>query len=142
MGRRVVRVHPEAIDAVIAHARATLPDECCGLLLGAPDVVTRAWPARNLAASPTRYRVDPVDHFAAIRGARSEGREVVGAYHSHPRGPLAPSRTDRHDAHPDFLYLIVSPAEGRVEAWMLEDGDFRVLDVVIDGNAAPRPPGP
>lgn len=133
MGARlVVRVNHGVIDTVIAHARATLPDECCGLLIGAPEVVTRAWPARNMAASPTRYVVDPVDHFAAIRAARADGQQVVGAYHSHPVGSLEPSKTDRRDAQPDFLYLIASPDEARVEAWMFEGEDFRPRGLVVD----------
>jgi proteasome lid subunit RPN8/RPN11 len=81
------------IDRLLGLARAAAPRECCGLLIGAGLRVTRAAAARNLAASPSRYEVAPEDHFAALRAARAEGLEVVGAYHSHPSGAPVPSPT-------------------------------------------------
>jgi [CysO sulfur-carrier protein]-S-L-cysteine hydrolase len=100
-------------EAIVAHARAEAPIECCGLLLGTPALVEDAYRAANLRQSPTTYLVDPADHFAAIRRARAEGRRVVGAYHSHPRSAAIPSPTDRREAHPDFVYVIVSLADPR-----------------------------
>ena len=101
-------------EAIVAHARAEAPLECCGLLLGTRGLVEDAHRAANVRQSPTTYRVDPADHFAAIRRARATRREVVGAYHSHPRSPAVPSATDLREAHDrDFVYLIVSLADPR-----------------------------
>jgi [CysO sulfur-carrier protein]-S-L-cysteine hydrolase len=122
----VVRVAPHALDAMVSHAREAAPGECCGLLVGAPALVEEAARARNTAGRDTRYLIDPADHFAAIRRARASERQVVGAYHSHPFTAARPSVTDVEEAHPDFLYLIVSlaPADepdhealGRGIAW-------------------------
>ena len=79
--RPAVAVAGAVLDELVARAVAGAPDEQCGLLMGGPDVVLRAHPARNLDASPRRYTVDPVDHFAALRAARAEGLAVVGAWH-------------------------------------------------------------
>jgi len=104
----------EAREAIVAHARAEAPLECCGLLLGAPKLVEDAHRAANIRQSPTTYLVDPGHHFGAIRRARAEGRRVVGAYHSHPRSPAVPSPTDVREAHDrDFVYVIVSLADPR-----------------------------
>lgn len=104
-----VRIPAAVLDEIATHARATLPDECCGLLVGRPSWIVRAVPARNLTPSPTRYQIDPADHFAAIRAARADGLAVVGAYHSHPGARPVPSGRDLADAcFPDFVYLIVS----------------------------------
>ena len=110
-----LRVAREAHDAMVAHARAERPDECCGLLLATGDLIDASVPARNLLASQTRFRVDPADHFAAIRPARSTGGGR-GAYHSHPRGPSTPSPTDAAEVNdPSLLYVIVSLARGAAD---------------------------
>lgn len=107
----MVEIRRAVVDAMRAHARAALPNECCGLLIGSPGVIRRAAPARNLRRAPDRYLVDPADHFAALRAARAAGLEVVGAYHSHPGGALRPSDVDCREAlYPEFIYAIVAPA--------------------------------
>ena len=132
-----VAIDHAVIDAMLEHARHDLPDECCGLLLGTPELVSRAKPARNLEASPTRYRVDPADHFAAIRAARVDGQAVVGTYHSHPNCPPEPSRTDLEEAsYPNYVYVIVSPGvrgcgDDRVEAYRLTGDRFARVELLV-----------
>jgi proteasome lid subunit RPN8/RPN11 len=105
-------VSPSVIAAIVAHAREAAPNECCGLLLGRGEDVLEAVRARNAADEPRRrYLIDPKDHIATMRDARSRGLEVVGFYHSHPRSAAAPSETDLAEAtYPDHLYAIVSLA--------------------------------
>jgi proteasome lid subunit RPN8/RPN11 len=109
-----IRLRPAVREAILAHARAEAPLECCGLLLGTSEVVEEALRAANLRQSTIAYLVDPADHFAAIRRARAEGRSVVGTYHSHPRSRAVPSPTDVREAlYREFVYLIVSLANPR-----------------------------
>jgi len=126
-----------AWEALVAHARAEAPLECCGLLLGTPALVEDAHRATNIRHSTTTYLVDPADHFAAIRRARAEGRGVVGAYHSHPRSPAVPSPTDVREAHdPDFVYLIVSLADPRtpeVRGYRLSAEELVEVPLVVVG---------
>lgn len=99
----------DVLEAMISHARADAPNECCGLLVGTPTRLDESVPARNVFASPTRYRVDPAQHFALLRRVRRTGRAVIGAYHSHLLTPARPSPRDVAEAHdPDLLYVIVS----------------------------------
>jgi proteasome lid subunit RPN8/RPN11 len=106
-----------ALEAVITHAREASPSECCGLLIGAGTGIDEATPARNLAEGPSRYLIDPADHIAARRAARSRGLEVVGFYHSHPQSAAWPSPTDLAEAaYPEAVHLIVSLADGGAEA--------------------------
>ncbi len=129
---------PRAVLADLdAHARAERPNECCGLLVGRGDRVARSVRARNARASPTRYLVDPRDHFATIRAARAEGLAVLGAYHSHPASPPVPSITDLAEANdPDLVYLIVSPGPGEtppdVRAFVITDDGFEAVDLVVE----------
>jgi YD repeat-containing protein len=121
----LVKIDRKALDDMVAHARETAPDECCGLLVGRRGAVERIVRTKNLQASPTRYSIDPADHLAAIHDARSQGQSVIGAYHSHPATPAAPSASDISEATggADFLYVIVSLVErGEVRAYALRRG--------------------
>ena len=113
-----IGIRTEALKAIGTHAREAWPYECCGLLLGTPATIDTAYRARNADQSRTRYLVCPEDHFAAIRFARSQGLEVVGAYHSHPAGRPHPSATDRDEAHGDgFTYVIAGTRRLRRSSW-------------------------
>jgi proteasome lid subunit RPN8/RPN11 len=107
---------------MLQHAREEAPRECCGLLVGRGESVVRGVRARNLDTSQTRYLIDPEDHFRAIRDARTDGLEIIGAYHSHPSGEPVPSATDIAEANggSDFLYVIVSPASDEVRAYRID----------------------
>jgi proteasome lid subunit RPN8/RPN11 len=100
-----------AIDTIAAHAREAAPAECCGVLIGRAGEIVEAVRTRNAADRPTRFLIEPRDHFEAIRMARARRLEVVGYYHSHPHSAAQPSETDVAEAnYPDQLSLIVSLA--------------------------------
>jgi proteasome lid subunit RPN8/RPN11 len=109
---------------MLQHARYEAPRECCGLLIGTDASIVRAIRARNLDAAATRYLIDPADHFTAIRAARADGLEVVGAYHSHPSTAAVPSPTDiaEADSGSDFVHVIVSLVDDDVRAYQIADG--------------------
>ena len=109
---------------MLAHARTEAPRECCGLLVGTGETVVRSVRARNLDTNATRYLIDPEDHFAAIRAAREERLEVIGAYHSHPSSAPVPSATDIAEANsgPEFVYVIVSVVHEDVRAYRIDAG--------------------
>jgi proteasome lid subunit RPN8/RPN11 len=121
-----VKIAQTVIDTMVAHAREEAPNECCGLLIGNRVTIESSVRARNREASPTRYLVDPEDHFAAIHAARAAGKRVVGAYHSHPASPPQPSESDIAEARwgSDFVYVIVSlkMTEAEVFAYRLKHG--------------------
>lgn len=121
-----MKIAQAVLDDMLAHAREDSPRECCGLLIGDRHSIARSVRARNREAAPTRYAIDPEDHFAAIHAARAENRRVVGAYHSHPAGPPSPSPSDVAEASggADFVYVIVSlaSASGEILAYRLKHG--------------------
>ncbi|MFC6725709.1 Mov34/MPN/PAD-1 family protein, partial [Halobium palmae] len=87
------------------------------------------------------YELDPEAALEAIERVESSGRDVVGFYHSHPRGPLEPSATDRARATwPGYVYCIVVPggesgtsSEG-VRAWRWTGEAFESLDVEVPND--------
>jgi proteasome lid subunit RPN8/RPN11 len=139
-----IRIRQQVIDDVTEHARAEAPNECCGLLVGTHAEIEEVVRARNALQSPTRFYLDPADHFEAIRLARRTGRIVCGSYHSHPKGPSHPSATDAKQLDdPDMILIIVSlAAEGDPEGAALRTGSgpFRAAPIGVfrwtDGNFA------
>jgi proteasome lid subunit RPN8/RPN11 len=122
---RVLRLAPREIERLKSWTRAAAPDEACGVFVGrrvegaagARVEVVEALLGRNLAAAATRaFELHPEDHLAAELAARAAGLEVVGAWHSHPDGPAAPSASDRADAWEGWVHAIV----GRSRAGELE----------------------
>jgi proteasome lid subunit RPN8/RPN11 len=124
-----VEIPADVIRDMLAHAREEAPRECCGLLVGKGQSLVRSVRARNLDTKATRYLIDPEDHFGAIRAARAEGLEVVGAYHSHPSSTPVPSATDIAEANSgsDFLYVIVSLVNEDVRAYRIDTGVCKPL---------------
>jgi proteasome lid subunit RPN8/RPN11 len=129
-----MRLAASVARAMLEHATREAPQECCGLLLGTAETITDLHAARNELASATRYRIDPRDHFAAIRRARTAGLRVLGAYHSHPRTAPLPSSTDAAEAWEHFVYVIVSLApecrQRPLRAWRLEGRNFVEVPLV------------
>jgi proteasome lid subunit RPN8/RPN11 len=128
-----IRIPAVVVSGMLAHAREEAPRECCGLLVGRETSIVRSVRARNLDGKATRYLIDPEDHFAAIRSARTEGLEIVGAYHSHPSSTPVPSETDiaEADSGSDFLYVIVSPIRDDVRAYRIEAGVYTLVDLSV-----------
>jgi proteasome lid subunit RPN8/RPN11 len=112
----VVVMPREVRRAIVAHARREAPRECCGFLVGRAQVVVAAHPMRNVASGTTRFRIDDGAHIDLRRRLRQfePPLEILGVYHSHPRGPAKPSPTDVLEAHyPDWCHIIVGLGGGR-----------------------------
>lgn len=58
---------------------------------------------------------------------------MVGAYHSHPASAPAPSESDVAESSGgrDFLYVIVSPADGELRGYYLTNDEVMFVDLVI-----------
>ena len=124
---------------VLAHARRNPGRECCGLLAGCDGLITRIFPAVNAAADTTRnYEIAPQELFALMRQIRSEGLELLGIYHSHPRGKSEPSPRDvDRGYYPAAAYFIVSAesetkASKTVRAFSIRDGRVSELTIEIE----------
>jgi proteasome lid subunit RPN8/RPN11 len=131
---------PEAArDGIVAHAREGAPEEVVGVLAGDRgadrSVVARTLRADNAADTPgTRYEIAPGEELELLERVDEAGQEVVGFYHSHPDGPLAPSAVDaRRAAWRGYSYLIVSlaDAEPEVGSWRWTGEAFRAERVAL-----------
>jgi proteasome lid subunit RPN8/RPN11 len=107
----------DALRAQIAEeSRAAFPHECCGLIegvRGGDSVRALALrPTANFSEHPDSFEIDPAAHLRLMRELRGSGREIVGCYHSHPRGLPVPSQHDREQTNSEgFVWLIAALAD-------------------------------
>ena len=131
-----MHIAASALSDIVHHARETAPRECCGLLVGTDALVDESVRTSNLEPGVNRFLVDPAGHFALIKRLRGTGREIVGAYHSHPRSEAVPSASDLAEAvSAAFLYVIVSlvdPDRPVARAYRLLNDGAAELDIVLD----------
>ena len=133
-------------EAIVAYARAELPNEACGVVIGdrpaADGGRALRWePTRNRAASPYRYEIHPED-LLRLTIATDDADEVFWAIvHSHVASPARPSPTDIGLAfYPDALYLLVSlhpdeadpsTSEPGIRAWRIVGGAVTEADITV-----------
>ena len=128
---------PEQRAAIVAHARAVAPNECCGLLAGhAASVarVERVLPLANADESPTTFRADPADLLAAFESLDAAGLDLLGIYHSHPLTAAYPSPTDVTYArgYPGVVHVVVSlrdPDRPDVRAFRIDGARVSELSI-------------
>lgn len=133
-------IPPPIADELLAHARAEVPNEACGLLSGdlAGGVATAYHRARNAQRSPYVYAVHPDDLLRIVLGIDDDGEDLVAIFHSHTHTPAVPSLTDRRQAlYPDAFYLLATltdpaatPADA-LRAWRIQDGNAREVPLRI-----------
>ena len=130
---------PESLWAqILAEARAAIPRECCGLVLGRRGgegaAITALHPARNCAEDSERFEIAPEDHFTAQRAARVAGLDVIGCYHSHPDGMAKPSATDLAGAGEENFFWLIATPQGALAAFVYSRGGMTGADLVTSSS--------
>ena len=114
----MIRIQPEPWAAMVAHARETYPNECCGAMLGTVDddtkTVREAMRLRNAfeGAQAARYELRPEDLLAADKAARERKMDLIGIYHSHPDCDAYFSQTDLKNSCPWYSFVVLSIQQG------------------------------
>ena len=125
--------------AIVEQARDEYPNEACGLIIGDRPAADggralRYERARNKAASPYRYELDPADLLRLTIAADDADEVFWGIVHSHTHSPAVPSPTDVGLAfYPDALYLLVTLADDQADAATGEPGvrAWRIVDGAV-----------
>ncbi|PSB59462.1 M67 family metallopeptidase [Chamaesiphon polymorphus] len=148
-------INATQIQSIYHHAKNVYPEECCGILLGTIDKLTKtvveviptdnAWEQSEsvfgVASSlenldrtkASRYTIPPQDIFQAQKRGRDLQLNIIGFFHSHPDCPAIPSSCDRDRAWDIYSYPIVSVIQGKVsnfQSWVLDcNGIFREEEI-------------
>jgi proteasome lid subunit RPN8/RPN11 len=131
---------------ILAHARAGLPNEACGVIAGEDGRPLRVYPMRNAEQSPVVYRFDEREQLQVFNEIEEKGWNLLGFFHSHTHTDAYPSPTDRAHAHwsdplsgeevpayPGTRYMILSLAEQEpvLRAFIFDGGEPLEEDVRI-----------
>jgi len=117
----MIQIEKEPWTAMVAHARATYPNECCGAMLGTTDgekkIVVESIQLRNAfeGAQAARYKLRPEDLLAADKAARERSMDLIGIYHSHPDCDAYFSKTDLQNSCPWYSFVVLSIKQGEFD---------------------------
>ena len=125
-------------EELVDWLRSAAPNEGCGVLVAdrvAEDggVPSRFVGMRNVAESPFRYLMDPMEQLELLEQIDQNDEAVWGIVHSHLASPPYPSPTDIGlAAFPEAVYVLASFASEPPElrAWTIVDG--AVNEVVLE----------
>ncbi len=131
-----IKVPRPILNELYSHALATLPEECCGLIVGSQhDRFIRFVRCRN--EMTRQHREDPVayprdgrqaflmnglDYLRAIDEAEDRGEIVTAVYHSHIDAGAYLSVMDREYAESELFpfpgadQVVVSVVHGKVDS--------------------------
>jgi proteasome lid subunit RPN8/RPN11 len=132
---------PEPVArAMIEHAQAEYPKECCGFLVGPPGEARELVKLTNIDPDPVmRYNADPKEMKRAYDDLFDRDWEVVSIYHSHTHTEAYPSPTDVKLARdPNAVYALLSlrdRAHPDLRAFRILEGRIEELSVVQEETA-------
>jgi proteasome lid subunit RPN8/RPN11 len=117
----MIRIETEPWAAMVAHARQTYPNECCGAMVGVigddGKLVREAIALENAfeGAQAARYELRPEDLLAADKAARARNMDLIGIYHSHPDCDAYFSETDLKNSCPWYSFVVLSIQKGEFD---------------------------
>jgi proteasome lid subunit RPN8/RPN11 len=134
---RAVQSRRKVYGQLLAHARRQPHRECCGILAGQDGLITKAFPAKNVAVDPVRnYEIAPSEIVLLMQQLHKRRLQFLGIYHSHPHWLEAnePSPKDIALAHAGAIYFIVTPrpyASTPIRAFSIRDRRASELEIQV-----------
>lgn len=119
-------------EKMLAHCRAGLPNEACGLIGGVREgdvkEIKEVYLLTNIDESNEHFSMDSREQLAAVKDMRAKGYELLGNFHSHPESPSRPSEEDKrlaYDSSVDYMILSLMEEEPVLNAFLI-DSDKQV----------------
>ncbi len=119
-------------EKMLAHCRAGLPNEACGLIGGVREgdvkEIKEVYLLTNIDESNEHFSMDPREQLAAVKDMRAKGYELLGNFHSHPESPSRPSEEDKrlaYDSSVDYMILSLMEEKPVLNAFLI-DSDKQV----------------
>jgi proteasome lid subunit RPN8/RPN11 len=116
------QIEAEGVDAY--------PNECCGIIYGrdiaGERLVEELEPVINAFEEGEQYHRFSIsgEQLMAAEKKCTDGKMVLGFYHSHPDHPARPSEYDRVHAWPFYSYVIVAIHQKQPQdmtCWVLDE---------------------
>lgn len=132
MTEKFISLTVQQLYSIHHFAQQEAPREACGLLAGTAGVVAMVIPVKNIASGNTRFQMDPRAQLRAMELIEIEKLELLGIFHSHPKGDNQPSSSDiRESAYP--VINVICGRAGRKwnsRAFWIENSSFVEIPIV------------
>ena len=132
----MITITREIVEEMERHAREEYPRECCGMLAGKEQTITRIFKTKNIAESEDLYELDPLEQVKVFEEIDRLSLKLLGVYHSHPDHPCYPSGLDRSQAfYPDTVFFIISLLDfdnPQLKAFRLNKGEAVEEEIIFD----------
>jgi len=132
----LITIAKEIVEEMEKHAKEEYPRECCGMLAGREQVVTKIFKTKNIAMSIDEYELDPSEQVEAFEEIDRLSLKLLGVYHSHPHHPCYPSELDiRRAFYPDTVFFIISLLDFNNPQWKafkMTEGKVVEEEIIFD----------
>ena len=125
-------------DKMVAHAKANLPEEACGLIAGHDEdsvrVIEKVYLIENVDHTNEHFTITPKAQLEAIKNMRQNGLKPLGNWHSHPESPSRSSQEDirlAYDSSASYLILSLMNEEPVLYSFHVENGQSTKEDLNI-----------
>ncbi len=131
-----MQISPELLEQIVEHARRDPREECCGIVASRDGVAVAVHELENILHDKRRFDVDGPTLMRLYNELEDRGEDIGAIYHSHLMSDPEPSQTDLNFGAnwPGVEWIIVGlkDAEPEVRSWLIEDGDPREVELIVD----------
>ncbi len=127
-------LHQKYYERMIKYAIECLPEEACGLIFGKNGEVHQIFFIENEYHSPVQFRMNPKQQLEALIWGEENNMDIMGIFHSHPKGPSHPSETDLMQFYyPESMMVILSllDTEWQCKAFKIENQKYKEFLIQI-----------
>lgn len=127
-----VSMDGDTLKMIIRDCELRKPDEACGVLVGnlreKTADVSEAIPMSNQLSSSKKFVISPNELYHVWMDMENKGKQILGAYHSHPGGDASPSLNDETSMKDtSFVWLIIG-ASDNVHAFIYK-GELKEIPI-------------
>jgi proteasome lid subunit RPN8/RPN11 len=134
-GNLVLAIRKQHLERLHRKAKRVWPLEACALLVGCLkgefSKTSEIRITENIDDSPVTFRIDPIFLYEAYTKAESEGKEIIGIFHSHPAPPTPSSIDIQYMKTYPVIWLIMSMPTGSMKAYQWRDEALREVEMRI-----------
>ena len=117
---------------LLDHTCKEEPNEACAILYGnkieEENTVKEIWLTKNDTPSPIEFTLSAEQTWEMDQKRKELNLEIIGIFHSHPKGEAYPSNTDKKfmENNP-YVWIIYSGINKNFRAFILESDSVEIL---------------
>jgi len=112
---------------LVDHSNKEEPNEACAILYGnkneEENIVKEIWLTENIDSSPVEFTLSNEQTLKMYKKSEELNLEIIGIFHSHPKGEAHPSHTDKKFMkinQDEYVWVIYSGINKNFKAFVLE----------------------